>query len=656
MGANESRPGAENGSRNQQNQSKPENLNPNQTTEDLYEILQIPVEATSEEIKKAFRKQALIHHPDKNHDNVEVATKRFAKIQQAYEVLSDEDERAFYDRHREDLLNGVNDDFENFDPTNFKFTKPSSSRSSSPGLSTKHILKFFDSSLWKGNFDDSETSFFSIYRSLFNQISSEEMIARQDSTIVYPSFGNSQSAYDQDIAGERALKYFYSTWSNFATQKTFEWIEPHHASSQADRRYKRLVEKENQRVRDAARREYNETIRSLVGFVKKRDPRFARSTASNPEKWRAQEIQRIKRELREVAEKRAKEREEEAKQFREQEWQMQQGASTDLSSDNDTLQERNKSDEGSDDEEEEEEEEEIVNDWYCAACGKDFNSQGAWDNHERSKKHKQNCSRLRKQLLEEETEFVASKTASPTSQASPSLSETLRAELSNKLTLDDADKSQPNTKAPNDTSPVAQISELEEAKPIPQAPDEPFSPLPQHHDLPLIPPLSDTPQDTQTESDHADPQTIPEMAISDEESEMAGIARRRGKKARRALARNMMVEDPLLEGVVDDKGFVSIIGDDPISTPSSQADNSEVKPEMSKREKRRAKEVAKKQNAITSETGPKSESCNHCQMSFASKTKLFEHIKQTGHATASKINNQSPNVRNTKLNSKRRKE
>lgn len=655
MGANESRPGGEQGTRNQQNNSKPENLDPN-NTEDLYEILQVSVEATSEEIKKAFRKQALIHHPDKNHDNIEVATKRFAKIQQAYEVLSDEDERAFYDRHREDLLNGVNDDLENFDPTNFKFTKPSSSRTSSPGLSTKHILKFFDSSLWKGNFDDTESSFFSIYRSLFHQISSEEMIARQDSTIIYPSFGNSESNYDQDLAGERALKYFYSTWSNFATQKTFEWIEPHHASSQADRRYKRLVEKENQRVRDAARREYNETIRSLVGFVKKRDPRFARSTASNPEKWRAQEIQRIKRELREVAEKRAKEREEEAKQFREQEWQMQQGVSTDLSSDTDTLQERNKSGDGSEDEAEEEEEEAAVNDWYCAACNKDFNSQGAWDNHERSKKHKQNCSRLRKQLLQEETEFVTSKTASPTSQASPSLSETLHAELSDKLTLNGTDDSHSNTEPPKNTSEMAETSQTEETKPIPQASDELFSPRPQHNDLPPLSSLCDTLQDTQTKVDQVDPEDIPEVAISDEESEMAGIARRRGKKARRALARGMMVEEPLLEGVVDHKGFVSIIGDDPISKPSSQADNSEVKTEMSKREKRRAKELAKKQNALNSETGPKSESCNHCQMSFASKTKLFEHIKQTGHATASKINTQSSNVRNSKLNSKRRKE
>ncbi|KAH9819963.1 hypothetical protein DFH28DRAFT_699002 [Melampsora americana] len=649
MGANESR--------NQEPKSKSSNSNQHEH-EDLYEILQISVESTSEEIKKAFRRQALIHHPDKNHDNIELATQRFAKIQQAYEVLSDEDERAFYDRHREDLLNGVNDDLQNFDPTHFNFSKPTTSRSSNPGLSTKHILKFFDSSLWNGKFDDSETSFFSIYRSLFNQISSEEMMARHDSTIIYPSFGHSTSNYDHDLPnGERALKYFYSIWTNFATQKSFEWIEPHHTSSQADRRYKRLVEKENQRIRETSRREYNETIRSLVHFIKKRDPRFAQSTASNPEKWRAQEIQRIKRELREVAEKRAREREEEAKQFKEQEWQIQQGSSTELSSDPNLhpSPETNQTDDDSEDEEDEDQEDESrVNDWYCAACGKGFNSQGAWDNHERSKKHKLNCSRLRKQLLKEETEFVTSKPASPTSPSSPSLSETLRVELNEKLTLDETDKSLPSKDTSKDTSPVAQHSEPEGTKSRPQTPDEPVSRCSQPHDHPRTPSLSD--EDTQTGIDQTDLQNRPEAAISGEESEMVGIARRKGKKARRAFARKMMVEEPLLEGVVDDQGFISIIGEDSTSKPSTQADHSEIKPEMSKRERRRAKEAVKKQNASHPEHGPNSQSCHHCQMSFASKTKLFDHLHQTGHATVSKKSDQSANVRNSKINSKRRKE
>ncbi|KAI2614867.1 DnaJ-domain-containing protein [Hypoxylon sp. NC1633] len=66
-------------------------------TLDYYAILEVENTATTQELKVAYRKQALIHHPDKNPDNFEAATEHFKKIQLAYEVLSNPSERARYD-------------------------------------------------------------------------------------------------------------------------------------------------------------------------------------------------------------------------------------------------------------------------------------------------------------------------------------------------------------------------------------------------------------------------------------------------------------------------------------------------------------------------------------------------------------------------------
>lgn len=54
-----------------------------------YEVLNVSSNANDEELKKAYRTQALKWHPDKNPDNLEEAKKEFQVIQQAYSVLSD---------------------------------------------------------------------------------------------------------------------------------------------------------------------------------------------------------------------------------------------------------------------------------------------------------------------------------------------------------------------------------------------------------------------------------------------------------------------------------------------------------------------------------------------------------------------------------------
>ena len=64
---------------------------------DYYEVLGVPRDADDAAIKKAYRKLAMKYHPDRNPDDKEAEAK-FKELGEAYEVLSDADKRAAYDR------------------------------------------------------------------------------------------------------------------------------------------------------------------------------------------------------------------------------------------------------------------------------------------------------------------------------------------------------------------------------------------------------------------------------------------------------------------------------------------------------------------------------------------------------------------------------
>lgn len=74
--------------------------------EDFYSILGVDKNASTSEIKKAYRKKALKYHPDKNPDDKD-AEEKFKKAAEAYEVLSDPDKKARYDQFGHSAFEGA---------------------------------------------------------------------------------------------------------------------------------------------------------------------------------------------------------------------------------------------------------------------------------------------------------------------------------------------------------------------------------------------------------------------------------------------------------------------------------------------------------------------------------------------------------------------
>lgn len=112
----------------------------------------------------------------------------------------------------------------------------------------------------------------------------EEKLKKEENTSSIPRFGNSKSEWNE-------VDRFYKYWSNFISRRSFAWMDKYKPSEAENRRVKRLMEKENKKFRDQARKSRNELVRHLTEYIKKRDKRIA----ARKEELKAKEEEKKKR-------------------------------------------------------------------------------------------------------------------------------------------------------------------------------------------------------------------------------------------------------------------------------------------------------------------------------------------------------------------------
>ena len=521
---------------------------------DYYELLGVERHAADDEIKKAYRRKALELHPDRNYGNVENATKLFAEIQSAYEVLSDPQERAWYDSHRDILLRGDTGGGVSVEEFSYNI------RMTTADDVLKLMMKF-NGSL---NFTNAPSGFYGGLQEFFNKLAREEEIACQwegADAVDYPSFGLKEDDY------EDMVRPFYAAWNGFATKKSYMWKDYYRLSEAPDRRIRRLMEKENRRLREEGIHEFNDAVRSLLAFVRKRDPRFQENQKSETER------QKI---LRDAANAQAA-RSRAARQARMQE--LDQATVPEWSKSR-TVDEH----EGGFSSDAESEEHEFE----CVVCNKSFKSEAQYLVHERSKKHIKLFRQLRREMRDEGQDL----------------------ELENSHDEPDRVTDQQG----NDVFPGSGDHDYSQYKD--GANRLTNSPL-------RVDPTRDSDgcanvnsgPDPSSNADTKSGNISSFVSASDEDEEYA---------PRFQVEERLEKERP--EGLTS--RFKATVLDD---TPSTSDTEASKRPKLGKAKQKRAKKAAQKTtDGIENENAEFK--CVVCHTEFPSKTRLFTHIKDQGHA------------------------
>ncbi|KAF2500647.1 DnaJ-domain-containing protein [Lophium mytilinum] len=488
-----------------------------------YELLGIERAATDEEIKKAYRKKALELHPDRNYDDVERTTALFAEVQVAYDILSDKNERAWYDAHERDILRGGDAGGEAHFEHDMRVTTSED---------IARMLRKFHGGI---DFSDAPSGFFGFLRDTFATLArEEEAAANWEGTDVldYPSFGHKDDSY------EDVVQPFYATWASFSTKKSFAWVDLYRYSEAPDRRVRRAMEKENKRLRDAGIRDFNDAIRTLVAFVRKRDPRYTPHT---------QTVEEREKSLRDAA--RAQAARQKAANAAKVQGQVPDWATS----------------RAAEDEEEESEEESEEEQYECVACYKTFKSERQYDAHEKSKKHQKAVQALKRQMQKDNRHLNLNNDTPSSGTDTPTF-------------MDGADKVV--TVEKDDAEEVAEeLSELDIDDEGPEAT-----------------------QNNQQRNQKVAPSFTPPTESSDDEDD--------------EYASRSEIEDRL-------GGEESV---DPLKTDPLKESS---QPKLGKAAQKRAKKAAQQAAIDQSDLQFK---CAVCNVGFSSRTRMFQHVKDFGHA------------------------
>ena len=171
-----------------------------------YDVLGVNRDADDAELKRAYRKLALEWHPDKNAHRQEEAEERFKEVRGAYETLSDPNERAWYDSHREAIL---------------KAGKHAAGGEDMRPEDEIDLMPYFTSNAFR--LGDDPGGFYRTYETLFAALDKRSSeLSRGQGPLASPAFGASDAPWTQ-------VKSFYAHWALFATMKTFAWADEYNS-------------------------------------------------------------------------------------------------------------------------------------------------------------------------------------------------------------------------------------------------------------------------------------------------------------------------------------------------------------------------------------------------------------------------------------------